>query len=545
MDMRKTLPIFFIIAILSGSGPTRGDVACTEPVETESGLVRGTGDTETATCSWLGIPYAAPPVDELRWAAPQPHPFWSGIREATEYGAICMQKGGIITDFLNAVPDREVSEDCLFLNIWRPAKSGKFPVMVWLHGGGYTTGTGNSELYKGDRLARDGEVVVVTINYRLNVFGYFAHPALRDEDPNGSTGSYGSLDQVAAIRWVHENIEGFGGAPKNITVFGQSAGGRSVCTMVATPLTRGMFHRAILESGGCETSAPLEKGYKQARQIAASLDCDYNDINCLREVPAETLLEKGSQGMLEAGLVMVPHHDGYLLTDYPLAMIRSGNFNRVPFMGGYTKDEYRIAVLLMPRVFFGRPSKYEKILARSLGLPDEEAMRLAGLYPLSKYDNKPRDAYGQIIVDSFHGCPTTTGLSAAAERNPDVYLYRFDYDGMRLGGLIGTFHAMEIPFIFNSLDRNPVDFMYNKKNMEEAKALSRIIQGYWVNFAKTGDPNGPDLPHWPRLNAEEKKFQVLDVNTRTNVLDTADQCSFWEDYSKYLALPFESMHLEE
>jgi len=252
-----------ILVVLATLIPTSRVVAglCSEPVETESGRVSGFDDDDTDTCVWLGVPYAAPPVGDLRWRAPRQASAGEEVLEATAYGDKCMQKAEI-NEMINPSPEEIYSEDCLYLNIWRPTKSGIFPVMVWIHGGGYQSGTGTSRLIQGDRLAEAGEVVVVTINYRVNVFGFFTHPALREEDPDDSVGNYGSLDQVAAIRWVSDNVEGFGGDPGNVTIFGQSAGGRSICSLIATPLTQGLFHKAILESGGCQTSKSLEHGYE-------------------------------------------------------------------------------------------------------------------------------------------------------------------------------------------------------------------------------------------------------------------------------------------
>jgi carboxylesterase type B len=249
--------------------------------------------------------------------------------------------------------------------------------------------------------------------------------------------------------------------------------------------------------------------------------------------------------MLEAGITMKPHHDNYFLDDYPLAMIKAGNFNKVPFMAGFTRDEYGAAIILLPKVFFGRSARYEEILAKVLNLPEDEAKRLAGLYPLDEYNGKVRNAYWQIIVDSFLGCPTTSGLAAASEKNPDTYFYRFDYDGMRFGNVIGVFHSFEVPFVFNSFDRPPVASLYNKKNIQEAQALSRVVQGYWLNFAKTGDPNGPGLPPWPKYSPDQKNVQLIDVNTTTAEVDWMDRCEFWEDYSRYMPLPFVGLELEE
>jgi len=516
---------------------------CDEPVAIASGLLAGTGENDTDTCVWRGVPYAEAPVDELRWRAPRPAPLWDGVLEAVDFGPRCMQKG--IMEALNADPSGRMSEDCLYLNVWRPDRPGKFPVMVWLHGGGYSTGVGSSELYYGGYLAETGGVAVVTINYRLNVFGYFSHPELADEDPNRSTGNYGSLDTVAAIKWVRENIAGFGGDPDNVTIFGESAGGRSVCTMMATPLLRGEFHRAIIESGGCETVATLEEGYDSAEHTAEALGCGADDVDCMRAVPAKKLLDEGSAGMVEGGLLLVPHVDGHLLTASPLEMIRAGDGSNVPFLAGYNRDEFGAAVYLMRNVYYARASRYQKLLEEQLGLPEDEAARLAELYPMSDFDNKPRNAYRQIIVDGFHACPTTLGLSTAAMSQPNVFLYRFDYDLMRGGKYIGAMHSMEIPFVFNTLDHPPVDLLFTNKNLPLARDLAEIIMAYWANFAHNGDPNGPGLPDWPRFNPSAPQIQILDVDTRSAPLDTADRCDFWRDYSRHLPSPLQGLNLPE
>jgi para-nitrobenzyl esterase len=539
MKIRRTLFIPGILIMLSVAclaGEAWSDDFCTEPVMTSSGLVRGMSESETSTCVWRGIPYAAPPVGEHRWKSPEPHPGWSGVRDATEFGNRCMQKGIFTLEVQMA--EEGMSEDCLYLNIWRPAKSGLFPVMVWIHGGGYYGGAANTGMYLGDRLAEAGEVVVVSMNYRLNIFGFFALPALREEDPNRATGGQGSLDQVAALKWVHENIAGFGGDPDNVTIFGESAGGMAICTMLATPLTRGLFQRAILESGGCEQSRALEPGYKSAMETASKLGCDPDDLKCLRELSARKVLEKGSGGM--PSMDAMPHHDGYLLTDTPLAMIRSGDYNKVPFMAGHNRDEFGKALKLIPGFYFTRPARYEKKLINAFKLSAEEAKRLVELYPLSEFNNRPVEAYGRMLgVDAALACPTYQGLSAAAEQQPDAYFYRFDYDDFKYGKYMGAAHCMEVPFIFNTMDRLPMNQLFKEKHIAEARELQKIIQGYWVNFAHTGDPNkGPGtkglaaLPHWPRFEPDSQKIQVLDINTRTEPADSlAERCAFWQDYT--------------
>ncbi len=532
--VRSFAVTLLFVSALCLSGPLAAEEFCTEPLETESGLVRGMDDPDTATCVWKGLPFAAPPVGELRWKAPQPHEGWSGVRDATEYGARCMQKG--IMELAGIGGEIEMSEDCLYLNIWKPAKSGKFPVMVWVHGGGYYGGTGAT--YYGGHLSENGDLVVVTINYRLNVFGFFAHPALREEDENGSTGSQGTLDQVAALQWVHDNIENFGGDPGNVTIFGESAGGWSICTLVATPLTRGLFHGAILESGGCDTSRNLEEGYDFARATAEKLGCPPDDIDCLRDLSAKKVLRKGSSGMTR-GIDYMPHHDGYTLTGTPLEMIRSGDFNKVPFIAGYNRDEFANALKLLPNLYHTRPKKYEKKLVKTFKFSEDQAREAAELYPLSEFKNRPVVAYGRIFaVDAALGCPTYQGLAAASEKHSDTYLYRYDYDGLKYGKYMGAFHGAEVAFVFGRLESTFGFKLTNEKNIDEVKELSRVIQGYWINFAKTGNPNGPcprgleDLPEWPAYNPESQMLQVLDTSVRAEPAGMDEKCVFLEDYSK-------------
>jgi para-nitrobenzyl esterase len=533
----RFLAFCLLVYLLTGGKASAQDL-CAEPVATASGQVQGMSDAVTATCSWLGIPYAAPPVGELRWKAPQPAPAWTGVRAADKYGDRCMQKGTMAAVDMGS--DAAMSEDCLYLNIWRPRKSGSFPVMLFIHGGGYTGGSGSTEMYMGDRMASAGDVVVVTINYRLNVFGFLASPALREEDPNQSTGSYGSLDQVAAIKWVHDNIQGFGGDPGSVTIFGESAGGWSVCTMLATPLNKGMIARAILESGGCEAGASLEKGYKQAEKTAAVFKCAADDIACLRQVSAKDLLDKGMGGEL-SGYVWLPHYDGYLLTDSPLAMIRSGNYNHVPFMAGSNQNEVDAVLYLMPKIWRARPEQYEQRIQDFLGVSADEAARIAGIYPLSRYDNMVRRAFGRLATDSVLGCPTYLGLAAAAAQQPETYYYRFDYHGMRYGKHIRAVHAMELPFVFDSLDRNPIRLLYGKKNLKTAEPLARVVQGYWINFAKTGDPNGPGLPEWPRFDLNSPMVQVLDTQVRSEPAGMTERCAYWDEFNKTHASILETM----
>ncbi len=530
----KTMALAAALAALGLGWSAARAGLCEDPVDTDQGAFMGAEDIETATCSWKGVPYAAPPVGELRFRAPRLPEKREGVTPAISFGPRCMQTGTM--EAVNADPSGKMSEDCLYLNVWRPAKSGQFPVMVWIHGGGYTGGTGNTPMYWGDRMAEAGDVVVVTINYRLNVFGFMAHPGFREEDPNGAAGGYGSLDQVAAIDWVHRNIEGFGGDPGNVTIFGESAGGWSVCTMLATPLNQGRIHKAILHSGGCEASASLEKGYDQARKIAEKVRCDFNDLDCLREVPAKRLL-RATGNTITDGFAWVPHHDGYLLTAAPIDMIKEGDYNRVPFIAGYNHDEVSRLLKLIPNFQYARAKNYPGQMAKFLGMDEQEKRELDSLYPLSDYSGRPVKAFGAMGTEGILGCPTYNGLAAAAEHQPETYLYRFDFDDMKLGRGIGAVHAMEIPFVFDSLDREPISLLYDKNRLEIAEPLSRDMQSYWLNFAKTGDPNGKDvrgkdLPQWPRFTNDDPSLMVFDVYVRAEDAKMKERCDFWLEYGK-------------
>jgi len=508
--------------------PAQSQDLCSQPVPTGLGMVSGMKTKLTNACAWRGVPYAAAPVKELRWKAPQPHPGWSGVRNAVSFGDRCPQKP--VVGIFNASSLKGMSEDCLYLNIYRPDKPGKFPVMVWIHGGGYLFGSGSG--YPGDRLAEFGDVVVVTINYRLGVFGFFAERSLRDEDPDKSTGNYGILDMVAAIKWVKANIRNFQGDPDNITIFGESAGSWAVCTLLATPLASGLFSHAIMESQGCNASEDLEKGYEKAKMISAQLGCAPDDLACLRKVSTLKLINKGTTNFLKQGFNLVAHHDGHVLSDSPLKMIRNGNYSHVPLLAGYNRDETDAALFLFGDLNRTQPDQYNYMLQSSLGLSDDELNQMLQLYPLSKYRDRPGKAFGNIASDFSIICPTYLGLAAAASHQTGTYLYRFDYDRIRFIKNLGAIHSMEIPFVFNEVDSAVYRMLFYKHDLEDRKKLSKVMMGYWTNFARTGDPNGPGLPEWPKFELKDQKFQALDVNVRTESVEIKDRCEFFDQYSE-------------
>lgn len=530
------LSFAFCLAVACASGPGRPALGpgegydCGAPVATVSGQVQGAIDPGGSTCLWKGIPYAAPPVGEQRWKAPEPPVSWEGVRDTTRWGDFCVQLPIYkIANFTRA----KYSEDCLNLNVWRPRKPGTFPVMVFIHGGGYFMGAGASPWYFGDRISANGDLVVVTINYRLHAFGFLAHEELAKEDPNRSTGNYGTLDQVAALRWVKDNIANFGGEAGNITIFGESAGGWSVCNMLATPLAQGLFQHAILESGGCESIWPREKGFETGRWAAEKLGCAANDLDCLRKKSAEEILDKIEINPLAyvtgGGFRYLNHRDDYVFpAGSALAQLKSGNFNNVPLIAGANRSEVQPLYLVMWDRYFKTADSYQAKVRRDY---PQNAETILKLYPAENYEH-PGLAYLDILSDRALNCPTFEAVRAVAPQQKATYYYRFDYTGQRMGRALGAMHAMELPFVFEAFDRWPFFFLYDITNQHSALALSKIIQGYWGQFARTGDPNREGQTAWPPFTVDLPQLIVFDKQVKTAVPDNVEKCNFWSEYNQ-------------
>jgi len=357
---------------------------CSEPVETREGPVTGKEDAEYASCEWRGIPFASAPIGDLRWKRPVPPEARTGVLEAVSNGPSCLQPDmGPVVGASEAL-----SEDCLYLNVFSPEKSGNFPVMFWIHGGGFTMGEGSNDMYDGSRLASEQDVVVVSINYRLGALGFFSLPELAQEDPDGSTGNYGLMDQVRALEWVRDNIEAFGGDPDNVTIFGQSAGGMSVCMLIASPPAGGLFHRAIPMSGrGCVIQTKTEDLYGKSRDVASGLGCKGADtVECLRKLPAEKIVPGGLLRSAGGGsLFAAPVVDGYVLPDDPAKMMEEGNYNQVPVMVGSTKDEVRMFTSFIPGLSYMPRFIAKGIIKRTYG---ERAQEVISMYSWSDYDGR-------------------------------------------------------------------------------------------------------------------------------------------------------------
>ncbi|MFA4987372.1 MAG: carboxylesterase/lipase family protein [Candidatus Brocadiia bacterium] len=444
-----------------------------------------------------GIPFAAPPVGELRWKPPQPAKKWDKIRPCVEFGPWCIQ------------PKQEVfgreespqSEDCLYLNVWTSAQSKdeRRPVMVWIHGGGFTTGSGSMKVYDGQTYARRG-IVLVTINYRVGPLGFFAHPLLSKESEKGSSGNYGFLDQVESLKWVQRNIAAFGGDPNCVTIFGESAGAVSVGLHLVSPLSRGLFHRAILESGSsdfisrklkAETNG-LESSEASGERLASQLKCDAapDVLSALRAIPAEEILRAAnpSQGLFgDRKAKYGPVIDGWVIPDLPDKMMQEGKMAPVPVMVGTNSDEGTIFLSQLP---VKTVAGYQ-ILMKTLF--KDNAEELLKLFP-AKEDSDVAMAINKFSTVAFFVVGARTTARKAAKLQPQVFMYHFTRSFPRLG----AFHAAEIPYVFGNLPAAMA-------NPQVDAALSQTMNSFWINFALSGDPNGQGLPKWPVYTETEDK----------------------------------------
>jgi para-nitrobenzyl esterase len=473
--------------LLGGLGDARAESAGTS-VKLDSGPISGKFQLNTQVRAFLGVPFAAPPVGALRWKPPQPVASWQAPRAVTSYGAQCMQPGRSKTSvYYEYAGDQPSSEDCLFLNVWTPSETrdGKLPVMVWIYGGGFQQGSAANPTFDGSRLAARG-VVVVSVNYRVGIFGFMAHPELSAESPQHASGNYGLLDLVAGLQWVKRNAAAFGGDPGNVTVFGQSAGAAAVTYLYASPLSRGLFAQGIAESFGFANKsmpslATAEAGGKAlAEKVAAA------NLAALREVPAEKLLE--------TRIGMSPIVDGYFLPTNPYTVFAEGREAPVPLMAGWNDDE-------------GNTFPHAKTLAAYQDwmrkkYPDI-ADRLLTLYA-AQNDEEAKSANKLLVRDGLFAWGPWSAVRLHAKNNLPAYLYHFNhpqplragvsYDEIDSAAGLGTFHSSEYPYIFGTLDALSRDWT------SADRAISENLQAYWVAYAYGGSPNAPGLVRWPRFD---------------------------------------------
>jgi para-nitrobenzyl esterase len=499
VSLRTILASVFLLPLMAFGQAQDVPVA-----KTEFGSVKGKLSADGKVKVFLGIPYAAPPVGPLRWKPPQPPVPWNEVRDATKYGARCMQSGFFKITFLDPGP----SEDCLTINVWSPPQkdASKLPVMVWIYGGGFVDGGTSEARTNGENLGKRG-VVVVSMNYRLNIFGFFATHELAEESPQHAAGNYGLLDQSAAIRWVQKNISEFGGDPAKIVIFGESAGSVSVSAQMASPLTRQIITGAVGESGGAvgKTSVPfpdLASKEKEDEKFAKSaLHAD--NLAALRAMSAEDLASKSAPKLIGGGK-FTPNIDGYFLTEPVPATFSAGKQAQIPILVGWNADETSFeSAAKLPN--FGPPN-LNVLLVQKFGFHAAEASKV---FPATNNQDAIKAA-DDLSAAEFVVFGTWAWLEAQVKTgNAPVYRFQFDLGVPAEPGHnapTGAYHSDEIDYVFGTLDTRQ-----GTKWRPEDYALSEKMQTYWTNFAKTGDPNASGLPTWPKYGPGDN-WQVLHLD---------------------------------
>jgi para-nitrobenzyl esterase len=497
----------FIIAAGLATG-----VLAADRVKVASGTLEGTVNIDSTVRIFRGVPFAAPPVGNLRWQPPQPIQPWSGVRKADEFGAHCVQ-GKVFGDIESR--GKKMSEDCLYLTVWAPAKPAakRLPVYVWLYGGGFAAGSGDEPRYDGEGFAKRG-IVAVNVNYRLGIFGFLAHPELTKESAHMASGNYGLLDQVAALEWVRKNIAAFGGDPHRVTIGGESAGSLSVSALMASPLSRDLFQQAVGESGaffayvGGRGSASLAESEKQGAAFAASIGA--TSLAELRAKSAGDLLAAAMK--TNNGFGFWPNVDGYFLPVEVQSVFAEGKQSKVPLLAGWNADEVRMGVTMAK----------EKPTAKSFPAHLREQFKdnadgALKVYPASTDAEAVRSA-GDLASDSFIVFGTWKWLEMQTKTGRPVYRFQFDRAvpvpaGMQAmaHGLksFGAAHASELEYVFNVLPSKKADWQ------PEDQKVAETMNAYWANFIRTGDPNGPGLARWPDF---AKTHEVMHLDTESKAL---------------------------
>jgi para-nitrobenzyl esterase len=495
--------VLFVVAVLSF---TSAFAAVTDPVHVEQGLLAGSNGNSPDVRVYRGVPFAAPPVGDLRWKAPQPAAKWQGVRKAAEFSNACWQTPYPAAAAIYQAMLPGLSEDCLYLNVWTPAKSAKdrLPVMVWIHGGGFTRGFGGTSSYNGEALARKG-AIIVTINYRLGIFGFFAHPELTAESGHHASGNYALLDQIAALQWVQKNIAAFGGDPTRVTIFGESAGSWAVNALMASPLAKGLFQRAIGESGGLfspmKTLVDAEKeGEKLGKLLApdsaakksedSKEPAQQDTLKALRSMKPEELLKSAETDTARAIV------DGWILPQDVATIFAQGRQNDVPLIVGYNADE---GTTLAPQ---GANLKAFMFVGGVHQRYGPQADALLKVYPAASDEEAVSSFYSAYRDQAFGWEMRTWARMATSTGHQPAYMYYFSRRAPGpLSAKLRAFHALEIAYVFGT-------FVWPFPWEDTDKKISDAMTSYWVNFAASGNPNGASLTKWPSYSAKDD--QVLE-----------------------------------
>jgi len=491
------------------------------------------GDDQGGLLVFKGIPFAAPPVGALRWGAPEKAESWTGVRDARRFGAVAHQNRVQLSALSAMVIDGEQSEDCLSLNVWTPALDCKQrPVMVWIHGGGFTIGSSSQALYDGSVLARRGDVVLVTVNYRLGPLGFIR---LTDVT-NGkipSSGNEGMLDQVAALEWVRDNIAEFGGDPGNVTIFGESAGGMSVGTLLAMPAARGLFHKAIPQSGACHTGAPVARANRTAERVLSKLGVNAGDTAAIRALtPAQlltgTMLADGKTPDPELGMAYQPVIDGTFVPRPAIEMVADGSASGVAVMVGSTLEEWKLFALMDASLHtLDRAGLGARISRR---LTAEAADGVIDSYAKARAQRgesvTPADLFTAIETDRVFRIPGVRLAQVQPRHDARVYSYLFTWPSPAMGGVLGSCHALELGFVFGT---NSIPGMSSFAGTGPAvEKLATQMQDAWLAFARSGDPSNESTGKWSRYDEAHRPTMVFGANTKLEDAPRDEERRAWD-----------------
>lgn len=490
-------------------------------VHVAQGALSGVRAPNSPVTVFKGIPFAAPPVGSLRWRPPQPPAPWQGVRRADAFGASCMQS--ILASMLpmhmpwteEFLTHNKISEDCLYLNVWTPTlrAGAKLPVLMFIHGGAFTGGAGDVAVYDGENLARKG-LIVVTINYRLGVFGFLAHPGLTAESDHHSSGNYGLLDQIAALAWLRANVAQFGGDPRNITIWGQSAGALSVADLLASPLAAGLFEHAQADSGLGVSGFPMpDRSAAEADGVKFAEQHHASSIQDLRALPAQDLLPGAAEG---GGLRFAPIVDGWVVPDAPNTLSARGGDNDVPVITGYNPGDSAMFTPANQTL-----DAYRQMIRQRYG---DMAADFEKLYPVANAEDI-RPALTQSGQERSRVSMFLWATARSRSHRQPIYTYFFDHAiPWPQHPEFGAFHSGELPYFFLTLGK------LDRPWQEEDRRLANCASSYLVNFASKGDPNGGSLPHWPRVDANTP--ETMELGTRVGAMQLADKThfDFWVRY---------------
>ncbi|MEO7019791.1 MAG: carboxylesterase/lipase family protein [Ktedonobacteraceae bacterium] len=471
-------------------------------VETHYGKVRGTDLGSVAV--WKGIPYAQPPIEKLRFHVPQAPEAWSGVRDASKFGAVAPQDVAHLSGLTQTLQGETtseqapISEDCLYLNIWSPrADEKKRPVMVWIHGGAFIIGSGSQPDYDGTSFAQQGDVVVVTLNYRLGVLGFLQLGDFAGAE-YASAGNLGLLDQIAALKWVRENIAVFGGDPNNVTIFGESAGAMSIGALLAMPASKGLFQKAILESGAAHNVQDRASATKAASELLDILGLSTHEVAALTHIPLQKLLAAQTTLLTKNPLGGIrPVVDGKDIPELPVQAIAGGVAKDVAILIGTNRDEMKL--------FMSEPSESSQDASMAQRLLGERTIEVFSTYAAAQPGADMREIGLSMFTDYTFRIPAIRLAESQVQQGAPVWMYRFDWPSPN--PKFGACHALEIPFVWNTLETSLFRALTGK---DAPQALASTMHAAWIAFAHTGNPNTPKLPHWPAYDADRRATMLFD-----------------------------------